>query len=120
MLMCWLPSGHADKPCCGAATLSLLVALSGQTTLFAGVCWKVFSHWHANLARHSREGLCHHDHAALRDSSVKDMACRARINAPSKTKSLTFLMGCINLAWTHEQGHDDSIPRHSSVAQQAA
>lgn len=56
------PSGHADKPCCGAATLSLLVALSGQTTT---ICWSLLGDLcklACQLGAHSREGLdklCH-------------------------------------------------------------
>lgn len=67
----------------------------GKPRLFAGVCWEIFANWHANLARiHARgwTSCVTLSYTALRDGSVKDVACRARTNASSKTKSFTFLM----------------------------
>ena len=63
------PSGHADKPCCGAATLSLLVALSGQTTT---ICWRLLRdlcRLACQLGAHSREGLFQAD---------RELCCIAR------------------------------------------
>lgn len=67
----------------------------GKPRLFAGVCWQIFADWHANLARiHARgwTSCVTLSYTALRDESVDDVACRARTNAPPKTKSFTFLM----------------------------
>jgi hypothetical protein len=63
-----------------------LLEFAGRSLQTGMPTWRAFT-------RGAVPGCVTTRYAASRDGSVKDVACRAWTNAPSKTKSFTFLMG---------------------------
>lgn len=63
-----------------------LLEFAGRSSQTGMPTWRAFT-------RGAVPGCITMRYAASRDGSVKDVACRAWTNAPSKTKSFTFLMG---------------------------
>ena len=67
------------------ANRDYLLEFAGRSLQTGMPTWRAFT-------RGAVPGCVTASYAALRDGSVKDVACRAWTNAPSKTKSFTFPM----------------------------